>query len=184
MKKALMFIALATAVFTLSSSAFSGGEEYVGSKSCKTCHSKDKMGGVQYTVWEKTPHAKAFETLQSAAADKIAKDKGFSSKAADTPECLACHVSGMKDKGAKFDAKFEKSEGVGCEACHGAGGAFKSKHSKDLAEGYKLGLVVDKVEGGAAEKHCKTCHNDKSPTFKSFDFKKYWAKIEHSKATK
>jgi hypothetical protein len=181
MKQALMFIALAIAVTTVSMSAFSGGEEYVGSKACKTCHSKDKMGGEQYQVWEKSAHAKAFATLKSAEADKIAKEKGFSTKAAETAECLSCHVTGMNEKGAKFSKKFDKAEGVGCEACHGAAGAYKSKHSKNVEEGMKLGLVVTKVDGGAAEKHCVTCHNDKSPTFKSFDFKKMWAKIKHGK---
>jgi nitrate/TMAO reductase-like tetraheme cytochrome c subunit len=182
MKNAFLFVALALAFASLSAFTSSGGNEYIGSKSCKACHSNAKMGGTAYKSWEKGPHAKAFETLKSAESDKIAADKGFKTKAAETKECLSCHVTGMLDAGAKFDKKFDQSEGVGCETCHGAGSAYKSKHAKDVPGGMKLGLTNPAVEGGAAEKLCVSCHNEKSPTYKKFDFKARWKEIAHPKA--
>lgn len=179
MKNAALFIALALAFTSLTAFTFSGSHEYIGSKSCKACHSNDKMGGTAYKVWEKTPHAKAYETLKSAEADKIAKEKGFKTKAAETDECLSCHVTGMNVKGAKFDKKFDKSEGVGCETCHGAASDYKTKHMKDVDGALKVGLMLPKADGDAA-KLCTECHNEKSPTFKSFDFKESWKKIAHS----
>lgn len=179
MKNAVTFIAVAMAFTALTAFTFQGSNEYVGSKSCKACHSNAKMGGTAYKTWEKTAHAKAFETLKSAEADKIAKEAGHSTKAAETDACLSCHVTGMNEKGAKFDKKFDKSEGVGCESCHGAASAYKSKHAKDVEGAAKLGLM--NPEGAEIEKLCVTCHNEKSPTFKGFDFKARWKEIAHPK---
>ncbi|MFA6234465.1 MAG: cytochrome c family protein [Bacteroidota bacterium] len=183
MKNAVSFLVLALAFTALTAFTFSGSNEYVGSKSCKACHSNAKMGGTAYKTWEGSQHAKAFATLQSAEADKIAAGKGFKTKAAETKECLACHVTGMDEAGAKFDAKFDKTEGVGCEACHGAASAFKTKHGKGkkVEDAIAAGMLLPKVDGGSAEKTCKGCHNDKSPTHKDFKFKEMWTKIAHGK---
>lgn len=171
MKTAVSFIALALVFMAVSAFTNMNATQYAGSKSCKACHSNAKMGGEAYKVWEKTKHASAFTTLQSAEADKIAKDKGFKTKAAETPECLSCHIT---------DAKFS-AEGVGCESCHGAGADYKTKHAKDVNEGVKLGLKLPKLADGSAEKQCKECHNEKSPTYKSFKLKEAWKEIEHGK---
>ncbi|MDT8324081.1 MAG: cytochrome c family protein [Bacteroidota bacterium] len=179
MKNAVTFIAVAVAFTALTAFTFQGSNEYIGSKSCKACHSNAKMGGTAYKTWEKSAHAKAFETLKSAEADKIAKEAGHTTKAAETDACLSCHVTGMNVKGAKFDKKFDKTEGVGCESCHGAGSAYKSKHAKDVAGAAKLGLTTPK--GKDAEALCVTCHNEKSPTYKGFDFATMLKKIDHSK---
>lgn len=184
MKNAISFLALALAFTALTAFTFTSGKnDYIGSKQCKACHSNAKMGGTAYKTWEGTAHANAFKTLQSGAADKIATEKGFKTKAAETKECLACHVTGMDEAGAKFDKKFENAEGVGCESCHGAGSAYKTKHGKDkpVADAMAAGLTLPKVEDGSAEKQCKTCHNDKSPTFKGFKFKEMWPKVAHAK---
>ena len=179
MKNAVTFIAVVMAFTALTAFTFQGGNEYVGSKSCKACHSNAKMGGTAYKVWEKGPHAGAFKTLQTAEADKIAADKGFKTKAAETENCLSCHVTGMNVKGAKFNKKFDKSEGVGCESCHGAASAYKSKHAKDVAGAAALGL--ENPKGADAEKMCVGCHNEKSPTYKKFDFATQSKKIAHPK---
>jgi Cytochrome c554 and c-prime len=168
---------LAICAFTL---APAGGPDYVGAKSCKGCHNAAK-GGKVYAEWEKSSHAKAFETLKTAEADKIATEKGYKTKAAETDFCLSCHVTGMLEEGASFDKKFNKDEGVGCEACHGAGGKYKMKHAKGIeeADGTKLGMQFPKIADGSAEKQCKMCHNEKSPTYKPFKMKEKWAEIKH-----
>lgn len=182
MKKTLFILGFA--VTFMSMTAFSNippaGSKYVGTTACKACHNMPKTGK-QYAAWEGTAHANAYKTLQSAEADKIAEKKGLKTKAAESPECLACHVTGMNEKGAQFDAKFAKTEGVGCEACHGAGEGYKSKHAKKetLKDAIAAGMELPKVADGSAEKLCKTCHNDKSPTYKSFKFQEFWKKIAH-----
>ncbi|MBE0643334.1 MAG: cytochrome C554 [Bacteroidetes bacterium] len=171
MKNAVSFLALALAFTALTAFTFSGSNDFVGSKSCKACHSNAKMGGTAYKTWEGSSHAKALASLKTPEADKIATEKGFKTKAADTKECLACHVTSAKD------------DGVGCESCHGAASAYKSKHGKgkDVADAIAAGMILPKVDDGSAEKQCKTCHNDKSPTFKGFKFKEMWTKIAHAK---
>ena len=38
---------------------------------------------------------------------------------------------------------------------------------------------VDITADAAIEKQCRSCHNEKSPTFKEFNFAERWAKIRH-----
>jgi hypothetical protein len=162
---AMLFIGMVSAV---------GAEEedahmYIGMKKCKMCHRDE------YKVWEGTAHANAFKTLASEEAKKIAAEKGIDDPA-KSDDCLSCHVTGhgvdakLKDKG------FSAEEGVTCEACHGAGEDYISMSvMKDQAAAVAAGLVVPD------EKTCKTCHNEKSPTFKGFTYDEYYKKIDHSK---
>jgi len=182
MKKSLLVITLMMTFTALTAFTFlnPASNKYVGSSTCKACHNTDKTGK-QYVKWESSDHAKAFKTLQSSAADKIASDKGFKTKAAETPECLSCHVTGMKEAGAQFDTKYAKEEGVTCESCHGAASGFKMKHQKKekLPEAIAAGMKLPKVSDGTAKELCVTCHNDKCPTKKPFKFEEMWKKIAH-----
>ena len=82
--------------------ANAGDFKYVGAGTCKTCHKKELMGN-QYGAWQKSPHAKAFETLKSDAAQKIAAEKGISGPANEAAECLKCHVTAYgKDSAVGF----------------------------------------------------------------------------------
>ncbi len=47
-------------------------------------------------------------------------------------------------------------------------------HAKSVAAG-----MTEYADEAAIEKQCITCHNEESPTYKEFDFKKMWAKIAH-----
>jgi excinuclease UvrABC ATPase subunit len=161
--------------------AFSAKAEnkFVGSKACSMCH-KGGKGGTSFAVWEKSQHAKAYQTLLSEGAKKIAKEKGLKVAANEAPECLKCHVTGG-GTAKNVEASFKKEEGVGCEACHGAGSAFKMAHmGGDKAKAKAAGMIMPAKD----EKLCVTCHNADSPTFKGFKFDEMWAKIEHPKAKK
>jgi cytochrome c2 len=161
MRSFTMVVALIFAVLFTASAQ----HKYVGVKMCKACHQSEKQGK-QFDIWQKSAHAKAFETLKSAAAEKIKKG------AAESPECLGCHA-------ITADAKLTP-DGVQCESCHGAGSDYKSMAvMKDKAKAIAAGLI-DVKEDAAIEKSCKACHNDKSPTHKEFKFKEMWAKIKHT----
>src|SRR5690349_6142931 len=62
---------------------------YVGIKTCGICHKKEDSGN-QIGNWEKSPHARAFQTLGTPAAKEIATKAGI-----DDPQksgkCLKCH---------------------------------------------------------------------------------------------
>jgi hypothetical protein len=149
--------------------------KYVGVKTCSMCHK------VQFAVWEKSKHAEAMKTLSSPKAAEIAKTKGLKKSAAESEECLSCHI--INAKAADVDKNFDAKQGVQCETCHSAGSAYKVMSTmKDKAKAITAGLTEFKDEA-SIEKFCKKCHNEKSPTFKEFKFKDSWAKIKHPKKT-
>ncbi len=154
--------------------------EFVGAKTCGMCHHSAKQGE-QLSIWEGSAHAKAYETLKTAEADKIAKDKGFTTKAVETEACLKCHVSGHGVDASLIGKKFKVEDGVQCETCHGAGGDYKSlKVMKDEKSAVEKGLRVFKTAEDR-EALCKECHNSESPTFDAAkaNFTEMWAKIKH-----
>ena len=149
------------------------GNTYIGVKACAgICHKTEKQGN-QLGVWEKTGHAQAYVTLTLPKADEIAKSKGLAKPAAESPECLQCHT-------LKADAGVDIKDGVQCEICHGPGSGYKGLSvMKDKARSIAAGMTEYK-DDAAIEKQCRSCHNEKSPTFKEFNFTERWAKIRHS----
>lgn len=158
-----------------------GEAEYVGSAKCKKCHM------AEHKSWEATKHGKAMETLKPGNASE-AKTKFKLDPAKDYSKdatCVACHSVGFgKPGGYQIPAdeeaakKMKALEGVGCEVCHGAGGAYMAKHEEIMKSKAKY-KEADMTAVGmikADEAMCKTCHgSNKSPTFdaaKAFDFAK------------
>ena len=159
-------ILIGTAVLAASASA---DNTYVGVKKCMACHKVATLGGVAYNVWEKSPHAKAFETLKGKPADEIAKKKGLSKPAAESPECLKCHVTNSA----------AKEEGITCEGCHGPASAYLSIHNKKTPDAKTKAIAAGLAIDDAVKKVCVNCHNADSPTHKEFKFDVMWAKIQH-----
>jgi hypothetical protein len=155
------FFLIAVCFMVVVSMVYAGDFTYIGAKKCKMCHKGAKKGEV-FEKWEKSPHAKAFETLKTKGEDK-------------NPKCLECHVTGFNTGGYKVgDAKAAEFEGVGCESCHGPGSAYrKMSVMKDRQKSIENGMVVPN------EETCKKCHNEKSPTFKGFNFNDFLKKIDH-----
>ena len=72
----------------------------------------------------------------------------------------------------------ENLKGIVCEVCHGPGSKYKSKKkmvaiNKGKMDGASLGLIQP------TEKLCIGCHNEESPSYKPFDFEKFYPKIAH-----
>ncbi len=150
---------------------------YVGSAKCKVCHKAEKRGA-QYVKWQESKHSKAYETLASEKAMEIGKGMDI-----DNPQtsdkCLKCHVTAFAAAAELKAESFDQTEGVGCEACHGAGSDYKKmKIMKDQAAAIAAGMIVP------TEETCVGCHNDKSPTFEKFDFAEYFKIIAHPRPKK
>ncbi len=175
--------------------ALAQGFDYVGTDGCKICH-KSAAKGDQYGKWLAGSHIGAFETLKSEESAKIAAEKGISGPAYEAPECLVCHTTGygtggyevkdadfwtqVDDKGkpTKDVKRMEGLQSVSCEACHGAGSEYKSmKVMKAITAGTTDGATVGLVVPGEAV--CVTCHNEKSPTFRHFDYAEQVKKVAH-----
>lgn len=152
------------------------GYTYIGVESCGMCHKTEKQGS-QLSIWKNSAHSKAFETLKTEKADQIAAEKGFKTPAAETPDCLKCHVTGYNLDASMMGKKFKVEDGVQCETCHGPGSAYKDmKVMKDRELSIKNGLVFhDKLEN-----FCIGCHNVESPTYVDMDINEAWQKIKHS----
>jgi hypothetical protein len=161
---------------TTSTKQTSGDFKYIGVEKCAgMCHKSDAKGN-QLKVWQDSKHSQAFKNLQTPEADKIAQDKGFKTAAAETPECVKCHVLGKDIDPAELEDTFDKTQGVQCETCHGPGSEYKKiTIMKDKALAEQNGLVIHTDK----EAFCTTCHNSDSPTFKGFNLDEMWAKIQH-----
>lgn len=171
-------ITLAVGLLFGVSSLLTAQNKYVGVKQCSMCHKTDKQGK-QFDIWSKSAHAGAFKTLGTPAADAIATKKGLKTKAAESPECLGCHTVGEGADVKLAEKSFDVKDGVQCETCHGPGSAYKNMAvMKDKAKAHAAGLAEFK-DAAAIQKKCETCHNEKSPTAKKFDFAASWAKIQH-----
>lgn len=168
---------------------------YVGNSSCKMCHNKEAKGA-QFSKWEVTKHATAFETLKTEKATNIAIENGITTDPWKAPDCVKCHTTGYgnggyeikeeqfwnpsaEDKSGQKAVKLMKGlESVGCESCHGAGSAYKSsKTMKSIAAGETKGSTVGLST--ITEATCIVCHNEESPTYKPFNFDERVEIISH-----
>lgn len=134
--------------------AFEG--EYVGSTACATCHAAEQAH------WKSGPHAAAMGSLARH------KEQGNGG-------CVKCHAT-PKATGALGDdpSRYRPEEGVGCESCHGPGGAH-------VAAG---GGTENIVGLGAScpvcviEAVCTSCHNEAWDPL--WDLDKKLPKVKHS----
>lgn len=136
---------------------------FVGSTVCQACHAE------AFSIWKDSRHSHAFATLE-------AQGKHFD------PECLECHVVGLKSWKPSPDwvspalKSFVGRTGflspqltphlinVQCENCHGPARAHLANPSAEKPP-------------HPARAVCTSCHvGSHSP---SFNFKSYWPKIRH-----
>ncbi|WP_052072766.1 multiheme c-type cytochrome [Thalassotalea sp. ND16A] len=81
----------------------------------------------EYIIWSNSDtHAQAYQSLLTATAVKIADNLGIAD-AGQADICLDCHSDNVKQE-LQGD-KFQLSDGIGCEACHGGGQHYISSHT-------------------------------------------------------
>ncbi|MCP4453426.1 MAG: beta-propeller fold lactonase family protein [Planctomycetes bacterium] len=140
--------------------------QYIGSKACGACH-KGPEKGYQFSLWHMSKHAKAFSILATPKAFEVAKKQGLETPPQESLECLKCHSTILH---AMAGGSVESlTEGVGCEACHGAGSHYANEATMtDPVAAKAAGLrTIDKSL-------CVTCHQDEA-----FDFEKALKQIAH-----
>ena len=108
--------------------------KHMGVATCATsqCHGsavpRDGTGVLQneYVTWTRDdPHSKAYEVLGNDESRAIAARLGIgSARTADI--CLDCHADNVPQ--AKRGERFQISDGVGCESCHGGSEKWLSTH--------------------------------------------------------
>ncbi len=121
---------------------------YVGNQSCQLCHAEIN------DRWANSRHAEAMGSLLATSRH-------------NDPDCLSCHVTGVKKKPATEISWIKEDHpmaGVQCEACHGPG----AEHSRDPVCSEML-----TVNAGT----CTQCHTEfKDP---KFDYNQDLEKINH-----
>jgi hypothetical protein len=114
-----------------------GEASYVGVDVCTKCHAAPR------TVWNNTPHSRAYATIAS-------QFKEFNL------ECVSCHVTGYEQPGGSTVTHVDKLRDVQCEVCHGPG----SKHVTNPSDKKAIVAVPNPTR-------CLDCHHP--PHVEGFD---------------
>lgn len=141
-------------------------DTHLGPATCATsqCHGKSapypdrNVDLNEYTIWiDGDRHSIAYQTLLTEESQSIAVKLGLDS-AKTAGICLDCHADNAPVD--KRGPKFQVSDGVGCEACHGGSGRWiethtdpDATHAKNLAAGM---IATESAEVRAEV--CLSCH--------------------------
>jgi len=148
-----------------------GEAKYVGVYVCGRCH-KGPDYSYQFSKWRMTGHATAYATLATPEAYAIAEKQGLRTSPQSSVECLKCHTTIFTDSAGGALDSYSPYEGVGCEACHGAGGEYVPQAimtDPRAAKAAGLREVTREV--------CLRCHENAHD--KPFDFEKAVKRISH-----
>jgi hypothetical protein len=158
---------LALAGMPMLAAAAAQGLRFEGVASCagSTCHGRAEGNGVvvrqdEIATWQapSSPsgaHSRAYAVLDSSRGRQIAATLGLGSPTS-ARECLGCHSTPAGQRGPQFQV----SDGVGCEACHGAASgwiaghyAMGGTHRANVAAG-----MVPLDQPQARARVCLDCH--------------------------
>jgi len=140
---------------------------HMGVATCATsqCHGsavpRDGSNVMQneYVTWtQDDPHSKAYDVLNNDKSKAIAARLGL--REAHTAEvCLDCHADNVS--ASRRGDKFQISDGIGCEACHGGAGNWLSTHynvpTVSHADSVAAGLYPTENVKDRADL-CLSCH--------------------------
>src|SRR5579862_5524257 len=137
LRAALAITLCSLAATAAADEAPAAGYKHLGVGSCASsvCHGKSKaqqgrdVALNEYTIWSSPDdfHSKAYRTLSSPRSQAIAAKLGLAS-AATAPICLDCHADNVP--AAQRGPKFQLSDGVSCEACHGGAERWIETHTQ------------------------------------------------------
>lgn len=155
--------------------AASGNARYEGVATCagSTCHGRAEGNGEvvrqdEIASWQEPSsstgaHSRAYAALASPRGKKIAANLGLGA-ATSASACLGCHATYVAP--ARQGPRFQTSDGVGCETCHGAASGWiashygvPATHASNVAQG-----LVPLERPQVAAKVCLDCHFGSSDT--------------------
>jgi len=131
-----LIVAIAAAVSPTTPARAAISRQFMGVASCagSTCHGRMEGNGAvvrqdELMRWQEPStqggaHSRAFTVLSGARARAIAQTLGLGDPTA-APACLGCHST---PTGGQRGPRFQVSDGVGCEACHGPASGWIASH--------------------------------------------------------
>ena len=149
---------------------------HLGVESCagSGCHGNAQAGGSailqnEVATWrERDPHARAWKSLTGKRGQLIARNLGIGD-ASTAQQCLTCHAD--NPPADMRGPMFRVSDGVGCEACHGASAPWLGLHASGVgthAQNVAAGLYPTERPRARAEL-CLGCHLGDGSRFLSHD---------------
>jgi hypothetical protein len=134
---------------------------YIGAGGCASsnCHggttalvaSESRILGNEYAHWSVSDkHARAYQALTEARGKRMAEVLGIAD-ATHEKRCTVCHIAGSPEK--------TRSDGVACEACHGAAEHWLGPHTRQNSHeaSVKAGMI-DTKNLEIRAKICLACH--------------------------
>ncbi len=113
----------------------------------------------EYVTWTRDdPHSRAYATLATSESQAIASRLGLSD-AARADMCLDCHADNVPED--RRGEKFQLSDGVGCEACHGGAERWLSTHYNTNVADHSVNLAAGLYPTEDPEARatlCLSCH--------------------------
>src|SRR6266545_2416943 len=148
----------------------------VGSCSAPQCHGSvsplttSQLGVRQneYTHWiSEEKHARAYEVLLKDRSIQMARNLKMTERPDQSERCLVCHAmyvpkhmlpQGVQSMKELEGPKYQREDGVSCEACHGAAKIWLENHvGREYKELLQEGMYDTRNLAKRAEK-CVSCH--------------------------
>ena len=143
-----------------------GADAHLGVVTCagSTCHGATKpfqdtvIMQDEFVIWHrKDKHAKAYQVLLNDQSKRIARNLGL--EAAHTAKiCLDCHADPVPEE--LRGKRFQLSDGVGCESCHGGAKRYLGPHvsgENTRQDNINAGMYPTE-QPEARAKLCLSCH--------------------------
>lgn len=141
-------------------------DKTLGTVNCatSTCHGSMNAweGNVlrnEYTTWTRLDrHTRAYAVLRNAESQRIVRNLGLREPATEARICLDCHTH--NPPAAQRDPRFDQTEGVGCEGCHGPAERWIGPHTrKDTPHRENLAHGMYPTDDPVAQATlCLSCH--------------------------
>lgn len=144
-----------------------GVHEGVGTCAGSTCHGRQEATGAnvrqnELLTWQDESsttgaHARAWRVLLEPRSQRISERLGMG-PAQSAPVCLSCHADAPPV--AQRGPRFEISDGVGCEACHGGSSGWLASHTA-VGVSHKANVAAGLIpldEPKARAANCLDCH--------------------------
>ena len=141
--------------------------EGVASCAGSTCHGRAEGNGAvvrqdEIATWQERSspsgaHSRAYAVLAGRRGQQIARSLGLGN-ATQAPACLGCHATFVP--ASQRGDRFQISDGVGCESCHGPSGEWLAAHyARPATHASNVSKGLTPLENPQARANvCLDCH--------------------------